>query len=400
MHELIKKVKNFPDSSGVYLMKNLSGEIVYVGKATSLKERVRSYFSKRLDPKTSIQMREVVDIEIIESDSPLEAFLLESRLIKKFSPKYNIREKDDKSRIYVNITKEDFPRIELIRETDLGKKSPTLALYGPFLSTKAIGDILEMIRKIIPYRSCKKLPEKKCLYGRIGLCPSPCTAEISKEEYRRSIRRVRDFFEGKKKCVLSSLKIQMNKAAKEKNFEQAAKIRDRIYALEHIKQMFAISRDDEVTIFRRIEGYDISNISGAFATGSMVVFENGIAQKSEYRKFKIKWVKGSNDIAMLQEVLIRRFKHTDRQGGWDLPDLILIDGGRGQVNGALKIIKQIGLDIPVIGLAKGKDRSKDELITSTLLPRGELELFKKVRDEAHRFAKGYFEKLHRKSFIK
>jgi len=400
VEELKEKIKNFPESSGVYLMRNRFDEVVYIGKATSLKERVRSYFAKNLTAKTAIQMREVSDIEIIECDSPLEAFLLESRLIKKFSPKFNIREKDDKSRIYVNITKEDFPRIELIRETDLGKKSPTLALYGPFLSAKTVADILEMIRKIIPYRSCKKIHTKKCLYGRINLCPSPCVGEISKARYRKNIRSVRDFFEGKKMRVLSSLKRQMTQEAKSRNFEQAAKTRDRIYALEHIKQMFVISRDEKSTIFNRIEGYDISNISGVSATGSMVVFINGIAQKSEYRKFRIKWVKGANDTAMLQEVLVRRFRHTGQEGDWNLPDLILIDGGRGQVNAAVKIIKEMGFDIPVIGLAKGPDRKKDELISSTLLPRGEIELFKRVRDEAHRFAKNYYQKLHRKSLKK
>lgn len=392
--KLREKIKKFPDSPGVYLMRNALGEVVYVGKATSLKERVGSYFLSNLSAKTRLQMNEVTDIEFLETDSALEALLLEPRLIRKYSPKYNIREKDDKSKIYVHITKEEFPRIELIRETDLPQIDKSPLLYGPFLSTKSVSDALDMIRKIIPYRSCKNMPKRRCLYGNIGLCDAPCDGGISPEEYKNNVRKIRDFFEGKKARVLSSLKKQMTQSSKKQNFEKAAQKRDQIFALEHIKQMFVISRDDHETVFRRIEGYDISNISGVFATGSMVVFADGVAEKSEYRKFKIKWIKGANDTAMLQEVLIRRFSNN-----WPHPDLILIDGGRGQVNAATKIIKQLGLNIPIVGLAKGPDRKKDELITSALLPRRDIILFKQVRDEAHRFAKGYYEKLHRKSVI-
>jgi len=391
--KLREKIKKFPDSPGVYLMRNGEG-VIYIGKATSLKERVRSYFVSNVPYKTQKQMSEVLDIEIIETESALEALLLESRLIRKYSPKYNIKEKDDKSRTYVHITKEEYPRIEILRETDLGSLGKSPILYGPFLSTKSLLDVMNLIRKIAPFRSCRRLPKRKCLYGNIGLCDAPCVGQVSAEEYRKNIRRVRDFFEGKKGRVLSGLKRDMNVASKNQNYELAGKIRDQIYALEHIKQMFIISKDDTSTVFKRIEGYDISNISGEFATGSMVVFIDGVSEKSEYRKFKIKWVKSANDTAMMQEVLIRRFRND-----WPLPDLILIDGGRGQVNAAAQIVKQNGLNIPIIGLAKGPDRKKDELITSTLLPRKDIALFKQVRDEAHRFAKGYYEKLHRRGSL-
>lgn len=384
------KIKKFPDSPGVYLMCK-GEEVIYIGKATSLKERVRSYFVSNIPYKTQKQMSEVSDIEIVETESALEALLLESRLIRKYSPRYNIREKDDKSRAYVHITKEEYPRIEILRETDLGGLDKSPVLYGPFLSTKSLLDVLNLIRKIAPFRSCRRLAKRKCLYGNIGLCGAPCVGQISVEEYRKNIRRVRDFFEGKKGRVLLGLKRDMSVASKNQNYELAGKIRDQIYALEHINQMFVISKDDNSTVFKRIEGYDISNISGEYAVGSMVVFIDGISEKSEYRKFKIKWVKGANDTAMMQEILIRRFRND-----WPLPDLILIDGGRGQVNVAAQIVKQNGLNIPIIGLAKGPDRKKDELITSTLLPRKDIALFKQVRDEAHRFARGYYEKLHRK----
>lgn len=395
LKEIIKK---FPDTSGIYIMKNVTGDIVYIGKATSLKERVRSYFSSYLPDKTRIQMTEVVDIEYQETDSPLEALFLESRLIKKHLPKYNIKERDDKSRIYVHITREKFPRIHLLRETDLHKiKGKNPILYGPFNSAHSIIEALELIRRVIPFRSCNIMPKKKCLYGFIGLCEAPCENLISKNEYREQIRAVRDFFEGKKKRVLQRLNRDLRSASKNLEFEKAAKIRDHIFALEHIKQMFVIKNERQTPLFRRIEGYDISNISGAYATGSMVVFIDGMSEKSEYRKFKIKSAsrqsQGANDVAMMKEVLMRRFKNN-----WSSPDLVLVDGGRGQVNAALSVLRSLNLKLPVIGLAKGLDRKKDELITSRTLPRAEISLFKEVRDEAHRFAKGYYEKLHRKSF--
>ncbi len=414
------QIKKFPDTSGIYIMKNAAGEIIYIGKATSLKERVRSYFGSYLPDKTRLQMTEVADIAYQETDSPLEALLLESQLIKKHLPKFNIKERDDKSRIYVHITHEKFPRIHFLRETDLNEireKNPVL--YGPFNSARSIIEALELIRRVIPFRSCNIMPKKKCLYGFIGLCEAPCENFISETEYKNRIRAIRDFFEGKKVRVLGSLKRDLKKAAKSLEFEKAAKIRDHIFSLEHMKQMFVIKNEQSMPFFRRIEGYDVSNISGAYATGSMVVFIDGMSEKSEYRKFKIKnaepkaesaeasrlehgriarvenrerrRIQGANDVAMMKEILRRRFGNT-----WPHPDLILVDGGRGQVNAALSVLRSLSLNIPVIGLAKGPDRKKDELITSQTLPRAEISLFKEVRDEAHRFAKGYYEKLHRR----
>lgn len=388
------KTKIFPDSPGVYLMKDVAGIIIYIGKATSLRERVRSYFSSDIPLKTRRQMDEVDKIEYQETESALEALLLESRLIRKYSPKYNIKEKDDKSRTYVHLTRENFPRVELVRETDLGTLEKSSVTYGPFISTRSVTQALEIIRKIVPYRSCKKLPKKKCLYGSIGLCDAPCIDNISQSEYRKNIRQFRNFFEGKKSRVLSRLKREMFSASKNQDYEEAAKLRDRLFALEHIKQMFVISKDDVNTVFRRIEGYDISNISGLYAVGSMVVFINGQSEKSEYRKFKIKLVESANDTAMMREVLSRRFRKRAGEQ-WPEPDLVLVDGGRGQVNVASSVMRSYGLDIPIVGLAKGPDRKKDELITSALLPRNEIDLFKQVRDEAHRFAKGYYQRLHR-----
>ena len=396
--ELKEKVKRFPDAPGVYLMKDAGGKVVYVGKATSLRERALSYFANHLPVKTVRQMEKVADIEFQETESALEAIFEESKLIKKFNPKYNIAQKDDKSRAYVYFTSEDFPRVCVIRETELAsisEKKP--AFFGPFQSTAALNQALELIREIVPFRTCRRLPRKRCLYGFLGLCEMPCEGKISQEDYRLRIRQARDFFEGRKARVLSSLKREMGHAAKAREFEEAARVRDRIFALEHLREVFAIKENLPESDFNRIEGYDISNISGAYATGSMVVFVRGQSEKSEYRKFKIKSVASSDDIAMLKEVLRRRFKKTLPSGGWSLPDLILVDGGEGQVGAAVEVLGEAGLDIPVVGLAKGPDRKQDRVITSRSLPRRDIRLFKAVRDEAHRFAKGYYEKLHRKS---
>ena len=399
MIKLKEVIKSFPDDPGVYIMKNAASEIVYIGKATSLKERVRSYFSSYLPDKTRVQMNEVTSISYEVVESPLEALLLESKLIKQYLPKFNIKERDDKSRIYVHITREKFPRIHLLRETDLHEikeKNPTL--YGPFNSAHSIIEALELIRRVIPFRSCNVMQKKRCLYGYLGLCEAPCESQISQKEYRDRIRSVRDFFEGKKKRVLQGLNRELKETVKNLEFEKSAKIRDHIFALEHMKQMFVIRNEQSSPLFRRIEGYDISNISGAYATGSMVVFIDGMSEKSEYRKFKIKSANrrslGANDVAMVKEIICRRFNNE-----WPHPDLILVDGGRGQVNAVLSVLRSLNLDIPIIGLAKGPDRKKDELITSRTLPRAEIALFKEVRDEAHRFAKGYYEKLHQKNLI-
>ena len=226
----------------------------------------------------------------------------------------------------------------------------------------------------------------------------PCEKKISKNDYGERIRQVRDFFEGKKSRVISALNREMKQASKNQEFEKAAQVRNRLFALEHLKQTFVIQDDSRGTIYKRIEGYDISNVSGVYATGSMVVFLDGESEKSEYRKFKIKSVAGANDVAMMREVFTRRFKK-NKDGSWALPDLILIDGGRGQVSAAVAVLKENHLDIPVVGLAKGRDRKRDELITSRTLPRQDIKILKQVRDEAHSFAKEYYVKLHRKQLV-
>ena len=395
MAKLKDRVSKAPNSPGVYLMKSVTGNVVYVGKATSLKERLRSYLASDLPLKTQKQMLEVMDVEVIKTTSPIEALFLESKLIKKYSPKFNIKEKDDKSRLYVYFTKEEFPAIKMMRETDLAMiKEKRPVLYGPYSSSKSVSDAIELIRRVFPFRTCRILPGKKCLYGYLGLCSVPCEGLISEEDYLQNIKSIKKYFEGQRPQIIKQLEKQQQRYSRDLKYEEAAKKRNQITALRHLSEMFVLSRDDRVSIFRRIEGYDISNISGQYAVGSMVVFTQGLSDKSEYRKFKIKSVHEANDIAMMKEVLSRRFSARNRS--WPKPDLIIIDGGRGQVNAAISVLKENNLEVPVIGIAKGKDRKRDEIITSKVLPRQEIALFKQVRDEAHRFAKGYYKKIHRR----
>lgn len=397
-----KKINSFPIRPGVYIMKNRAGQVIYVGKASSLRHRVKSYWQGKIDYKTTELIARVFEIIYQETASVVEAMILESRLIKKHQPKYNLKDKDDKSRLYVWFSREKYPRIEVLRETDL----PTLPgknpkIFGPFFSAQMLKSAMELIRRSIPYRSCRTLPKHQCLYGHLGLCEAPCESQITPLEYRQRIRWWSDFFSGHKERIIKSLEREMRQTAKNHKFEKAAILRDRIRGLKHIKDIAAIRKESPPTFYRRAEGYDISNIQGAFATGSLVVFINGEPEKSEYRKFKIKSVAGANDVAMLAEVLRRRLRHSQLEGSdpdyWPLPDLIVIDGGRGQVNAASKVLKEFNWQIPLLGLAKGPDRKQDQLIIGSPLPERNPALFKSIRDEAHRFAIGYYRKLHRKT---
>jgi len=406
------KIRNnkLPDDPGVYLMLNKKGEIIYVGKATSLKKRVSSYFSKAHDNKTARLVREIARIDYQITPSVLEALILEANLIKKYEPKYNIREKDDKSFLYLVVTKEDYPRPLLIRGLELKKKkkSDYKAVFGPYTSARSLRAALDLIRKMIPYSTCAPGQRRPCFDYQIGKCPGVCILDISKKDYGKIIRNFILFFEGKKTKVIENLKKEMRNLSEHNKFEEAARIRNQIKALEHIQDVAMLKREEPtqeigrvgervINIFGRIEGYDISNIGGQYAVGSMVVFEDGEPAKSEYRKFKIKTVKGANDVAMIREVVQRRF-----QNKWPHPELILIDGGRAQVNAAVDILGSFKLDIPVVGIAKGITRKKDDLVFSPYSKndpelRRIIEQYKnilvRVRDEAHRFAVKYHREL-------
>jgi len=396
-----KKLKGLPDRPGVYLFKDKTGGIIYVGKAGSLRRRVSSYFMRAGDIKTEHLVSEIFDLETRETPSAIEALILESELIKKYSPKYNIREKDDKSFIYVGITDEKFPKPVLVRAQELKIGNWKLKIiFGPFTSAGSLREALKILRGIFPWSECRPNQGRPCFYYGIKKCPGVCVGKVSRADYMKNIRNLILFFRGERQKVIKNMEAEMKRASKEENFERAIALRNNLYALNHIRDISLIKKDNvdncrgsgglQYNAMGRVEGYDISNISGEHAVGSMVVFRGGESQKSEYKKFKIKTVKGANDVGMLREVLSRRFRND-----WPRPDIIFVDGGRGQVNAAEEVLKKIGLKIPVIGIAKGLSRKNDRFVYDA----NDLELqrvaetfpdlFKQIRDEAHRFAISY-----------
>ncbi|MDD5489352.1 MAG: GIY-YIG nuclease family protein [Candidatus Moranbacteria bacterium] len=417
METLNNKIKKFPKSPGVYEFCDKQGKILYIGKATSLKDRVGSYFLKNahLDrPNIEPMVSQIADIKIHESDSVLEALILESNLIKKHQPKYNVMSKDDKSFGYFVITKEKFPRVVILWKTELGKVAAK-KIYGPYMSKHQMNIALKLIRRIFPFHSNKQQTEKGCLDFQIGKCPGPHAGAITRADYLKNIRNIEMILRGEKKRLISALKKEMKDYAKNHEFEKAAEARNQIFALEHIRDVALIS--DEIKIpdtkyqipNTRIEAYDISNIGGDYAVGSMVAFANGKADKNEYRKFKIKTVIGIDDVAMMKEVLFRRFRNN-----WPKPDLILLDGGKGHLNMAQRIIHGLKLEIPIVAVAKGPTRKKLDIYQSkfllTYLGRNEeirekynrilsdSNLIERIRNEAHRFAISYHKKLRRKNW--
>ncbi|MBM3281685.1 MAG: hypothetical protein FJY91_03075 [Candidatus Harrisonbacteria bacterium] len=395
-----EKIKNIPSEPGCYLMKNSEGVIIYVGKAVNLNRRVTSYFTRPHDARIENLVKEIHRIDIERTNSALEALVLEAALIKKHAPKYNILEKDDKSFLFVEITREHFPRLRLVRGKD---RIPRGEYYGPFVQGGAIREALVLLRRILPVCDLMgdslELPKRPCFNYGVGLCPGPCAAAISEREYKKIIRGYRLIFSGKTKSLIRNLKKEMATAAKNLDFERAESFRKKIFALEHVNDVSLIKEDDLVGDAKqtgiRIEGYDISNISGTNAVGVMVVFENGIVNRDEHRTFGIKSVIGSNDVAMMRETLDRRLRHSE----WRFPDLILIDGGAAQVGIALEAVRAAGLKIPVLGLAKGPDRKKNDLIGGDIPAFSTLETLIRVRDEAHRFAISTYRRKHRRTLL-
>ena len=419
---LKKQTKNLPNKSGVYLFKK-GKEILYIGKATSLKDRVRSYFSADL---ANTRGQFIVDmigkaekVDYLKTDSVLEALILESNLIKKYQPKYNTKEKDDRSYNHVVITKEDFPRVLLIRGRELeaqGVDTSKLNIkykFGPYPNGSAIKEGLKIIRKIFPYRDkcasyaldvSKNSPWKRsygsCFNRQIGLCPGVCSGEISKTDYADTIRNIKMFFEGKKKNLIKKLERQMKEFAKNREFEKAGKVKKTLSALNHIQDVALIKKSEEEIVENvfsrgavfRMEAFDVAHISGTNTVGAMVVSENGELKKSDYRKFKIRGVKIPNDTATLKEILERRLKHKE----WRLPDVIVYDGGIAHRNAVLEIFKKdLGENhgMKIIGVVKDERHKPKKII-------GEAEIIKKhkkqillLNSEAHRFAISFHRQL-------
>ncbi|MSR84979.1 hypothetical protein EXS71_00860 [Candidatus Uhrbacteria bacterium] len=405
----IKFKKDLPDTPGVYLMKDAREKILYVGKAVSLKRRVAQYFTKPHGQHIEEMMPYIRRIDFVDTASAIEALILEANLIKHYRPKYNIEQKDNKSFLYLVITKEPFPKPVLMRGHDLPDDSAKKfkAIFGPYTSGVSLRAALDLVRKIFSWSTCSPGQRRACFYVHLKLCPGVCIGAIDQKAYGKIIHDLIAFFSGKKDKILEAYKRDMKRAAKEKRFEEAGNLRNKIFALEHIQDVAVLKREDDgepinKNIFGRIEGYDISNTSGTSSVASMVVFENGAPAKSEYRKFKIKTVIGSNDVASLQEVIARRFRHD----AWRRPDLLLIDGGLPQVHAVESTLELLNIKIPLVGLAKGAERKRNDLIFGSSI-NAEFRtlclehhtLLEKVRDEAHRFAIMYHRKLRSRSMI-
>lgn len=388
-----EQIKDIPETPGVYLFKK-KGNVVYIGKAGNLRRRAQSYFSSKEERAVKIA-ENVEKIEVIETDTIIEALIKEAELIKRYRPKLNIKENDDRSFLYVVVTKDEYPRVLLVRERELKKENVKKA-YGPFVFASEIREALKIIRKIFPYSTHKKNEIGKgkfCFYYQINLCPGNCGKKIDKKEYLKNIKKIEYFFEGKRKRIISILEKEMKKESELLNFEKAKEIKRKIDALKFIQDTALIKKKEKETDFR-IEGYDISHTSGSLSVGAMVVFEKGLPKKEDYRLFKIKTIIEQDDTGMIKEVLKRRFKNN-----WSLPDLILIDGGKGQVSAVKEILSEEGLVISTIGIAKGKDRKKEEVF-GKIPKETSKETLLRVQGEAHRFAINYHRKLRGKDFLK
>ena len=426
-----QKIKTLPLTSGVYLMKGVQGEILYVGKAISLRRRVQSYFrqSNKNLSKTDLLVEAITDIDYISTASEAEALILEASLIKQYQPKFNVELRDDKSYPFIEITKETFPRIAVVRPSpslipalpagrlptrgrESMKKQPdstSSKYYGPYVNPKLIREALDIIRKIFHFRTCHPLPQKACLDFHIGLCDAPCIHNINQEEYHKIIKNVCLILEGKKDELYNNLKKEMESLAAAHKFEEASRVRDQIRAIgalysgtkdinyykeaEQLQRIFNLPRLPE-----RIEAFDISNIMGQQAVGSMVSFLNGKPDKSNYRRFRIRTVEGIDDFKMIAEVVHRRYRRLKDEHRI-FPDLIVIDGGKGQLSGALEELRALDVDIPMISLAKRQEEiflpNKRNPVILAYDSLG-LKLLQRIRDEAHRFAVSYHRKLRDK----
>lgn len=421
MEDLRKKAKSFPDLPGVYLFRGGDGSILYIGKARSLKKRVRSYFSKSAkDPRLALMLRMAVGVDFIELKSESEALLLEDRLVKEYQPRFNFDLKDDKRYPLVKITvDEPWPRIQLVRvrQADKGR------YFGPYTDSGALRRVLKFVRKAFKLKNCKpKNPAKKdllhCLYFHLGECSAPCVNKISPMEYQEIVKQVCLLFEGKEDELLKKLRAKMLYMSRHKNYEKAAKIRDLIFDLEAVigsKVRKDVLRgivfnpseiDEEVNSLKDalglssepllIDAFDVSNLYGEDAVGSLIVFRNGVPFKNGYRRFKIKTVTGISDYAMINEILNRRYRRLLDEKG-DLPNLILIDGGKGQYSTARQVLKELGLSrVKVIGLAKRFEEIYAPELIRLPADSPALKLLMRVRDEAHRFAIKYHRNLRKK----
>ena len=410
-----------PHKPGVYIYKDTAGRVLYVGKAIDLYHRVSSYFSSKPSEKIFLLVEQISDIETVIVESDLEALILEANLIKKYLPPFNVRLIDDKDYLYIEVTKGDFPKVLTARKRDLKMAKK---YWGPFPSSRTVRETLKSLRRVFPW--CANPPKvntptgnKACFYYHIGLCPGACVGAVDKLRYQRIIGRFSKFLDGKKGELVSQLQKEMMQASERREFEEAGRIKRTLLGIEYLTQanrtklylenpnfleeekqlaLKELKKDLKLgSLPERIEGYDISNIQGREATGSMVVLTNGEIDKSQYRKFKIRISGKPNDVGMMREMIRRRFTHKE----WMKPDLIIVDGGRPQVNGVKLEIRNLKLEIPLFGLAKRMEWLYPPAGEVVKLPRKSpsLKMLQKLRDESHRFAVSYHRKLRGKMLL-
>ena len=437
-NQLKNKLDSLPISPGVYFHKDKNGKVIYIGKAANLKNRVRQYFqsSKLRDPKTIALIAEIVDVDWMVVDSELDELFLEAELIRRNLPKYNILLRDDKSYSYIRINYNNpYPSVTVTR-SPLDDKAK---YYGPYLSSRDIKGALRLLRKIFPYSTHNGIiPNRACLQYHLGLCPGIEEDKTSLSAYKANLRMLMSYIEGNRKNLIVNLDKSMHQAAKKQDFERASVLRNQIYALKTLtkQRLFTdsetidISKDRAITglvdilslkdVPRRIEGYDISHMQGTDNVASMVVFKNGLPEKSEYRKFKMR-LAGNNDFGHMFEVITRRLSAKNVKA-WGVPNLILIDGGRGQLSSAIRARDELGFSIPMIGLAKREEeivvdnsgsnvelnyeslkyhntiiRETDKFVKLVLPVNSDIvKLLQRIRDESHRFAVSYHSVLKQK----
>ncbi|MCA9349199.1 excinuclease ABC subunit UvrC [Candidatus Saccharibacteria bacterium] len=430
--QLSEKLQSLPKTPGVYFHKNSKGKIIYVGKAAILRNRVRQYFQdstkRTADPKTIALISEIFDTDWVEVDSEMEALFLEAELIKRYKPRYNILERDDKAASYVRIDRKSVaPSVTTTRRPlDDGAE-----YFGPYLNTWALRKALKYLRKVFPYSIHTTLPTRACLHYHLGLCPGPETNNYDQRAYKQNLAHLVAYLKGQRVAIINDLQREMKALAKDQKYEAAAKVRNQLKDLRSLssqiifsdKENLDLSKDHALVDLadllglpkppRRIEGFDISHQQGTHNVASMVVFTNGVSDKSAYRKFKMR-LPGNDDFGHMREVILRRVSDKNVKA-WGVPDLLLIDGGKGQLAAALQALGEAGVNIPAVGLAKQdeqivvKNQSSDtnlnldivKQLNATLeqsedfslinLPKSAhlIKLLQRVRDESHRFAVSY-----------
>jgi excinuclease ABC subunit C len=429
---LTEKLKELPKTPGVYFHKDASGETIYVGKAAVLKNRVRQYFqkSRNRDPKTEALVAEIVDTEWIEVETELDALFLEAEMIKRYMPRYNILLRDDKSLQYVRIDiKSDHPTVTFTRRPlDDGAE-----YFGPYMQGFAVKKALRLLRRIFPYAVTREQATMGSrLYEQIGLDPGLKSGKTNLEEYRKNLRNLMSYLRGNRVALMNEIEKQMKQAAQAQEFERAASLRNKLYELKSLKKQIIfsdrefmdLSKDKGLSgladllgidLPKRIEGFDISHMSGTDNVASMVVFTNGLPDKANYRKFKMR-IKGNNDFAHMHEALSRRMSDKNVKQ-WGMPNIFLIDGGKGQLGAAIRARDELGRAVPMIGLAKREEQivvhiersgvklaglqerarklharidESDDFVLIDLPDTSDIvKLLQRVRDESHRFAVTY-----------